>query len=157
MMTDPIADMLTRIRNAVRVERPIVEMPLSKVKRGLAEVLKREGYIWDWREEEADGQARQAAVHRPEVRPQRRARDPAHQAGQQAGPPGVQPRDRPAAGPERPGHFDHQHQPRRDQRPRSPAEEARRRSAVRIVVVEPSAVSDRCQPERVDESTSGES
>jgi small subunit ribosomal protein S8 len=50
MMTDPIADMLTRIRNAVRVERPAVEMPLSKVKRGLAEVLKREGYIWDWEE-----------------------------------------------------------------------------------------------------------
>jgi small subunit ribosomal protein S8 len=54
MMTDPIADMLTRIRNAVRIERPIVEMPHSKVKRGVAEVLKREGYIWDWREENAD-------------------------------------------------------------------------------------------------------
>ncbi|MGD9721871.1 MAG: 30S ribosomal protein S8 [Pirellulales bacterium] len=53
MMTDPIADMLTRIRNAVRVERPDVVMPLSKVKRGLAEVLKREGYIWGW--EEIDG------------------------------------------------------------------------------------------------------
>lgn len=50
MMTDPIADMLTRIRNAVRIERPQVEMPTSKVKRGLAEVLKREGYIWDWQE-----------------------------------------------------------------------------------------------------------
>ena len=54
MMTDPIADMLTRIRNAVRVERPNVTMPLSKVKRGLAEVLKREGYIWDWQEVEGD-------------------------------------------------------------------------------------------------------
>ncbi|MBM4093615.1 MAG: 30S ribosomal protein S8 [Planctomycetes bacterium] len=54
MMTDPIADMLTRIRNAVRVERPNVEMPLSKVKRGLADVLKREGYIWDWVEVEAE-------------------------------------------------------------------------------------------------------
>jgi small subunit ribosomal protein S8 len=53
MMTDPIADMLTRIRNAVRVERAQVEMPLSKVKRGLAEVLKREGYIWDWEEVES--------------------------------------------------------------------------------------------------------
>jgi small subunit ribosomal protein S8 len=53
MMTDPIADMLTRIRNAVRVERPNVDMPTSKVKRGLAEVLKREGYIWDWKEVEA--------------------------------------------------------------------------------------------------------
>ncbi len=48
MMTDPIADMLTRIRNAVRIERPVVDVPLSKVKRGLAEVLKREGYIWDY-------------------------------------------------------------------------------------------------------------
>ena len=54
MMTDPIADMLTRIRNAVRIERPQVEMPLSKVKRGLADVLKREGYIWDWQEVEAE-------------------------------------------------------------------------------------------------------
>jgi small subunit ribosomal protein S8 len=55
MMTDPIADMLTCIRNAVRFERPRVEMPLSKVKCGLAEVLKREGYIWDWREEHEEG------------------------------------------------------------------------------------------------------
>ncbi len=62
MMTDPIADMLTRIRNAVRIERPHVDMPLSKVKRGLAEVLKREGYIWDW--EETEGQpVHQLRVH----------------------------------------------------------------------------------------------
>ncbi|MEM1304178.1 MAG: 30S ribosomal protein S8, partial [Planctomycetota bacterium] len=54
MMTDPIADMLTRIRNAVKVERPYVMMPLSKVKRGVAEVLKREGYIWDFHEEEPE-------------------------------------------------------------------------------------------------------
>jgi small subunit ribosomal protein S8 len=53
MMTDPIADMLTRIRNAVRVERPHIEMPISKVKRGLADALKREGYIWDWQEVDA--------------------------------------------------------------------------------------------------------
>jgi len=53
MMTDPIADMLTRIRNAVRVERPNVDLPMSKVKRGLAEVLKREGYIWDFAEVES--------------------------------------------------------------------------------------------------------
>jgi len=48
MMTDPIADMLTRIRNAISVEKSHVDMPASKVKRGLAEVLKREGYIWDF-------------------------------------------------------------------------------------------------------------
>lgn len=62
MMTDPIADMLTRIRNAVRIERPSVEMPLSKVKRGLAEVLKREGYIWDWEEVE-DQPSNQLRLH----------------------------------------------------------------------------------------------
>ena len=62
MMTDPIADMLTRIRNAVRVERPHVEMPLSKVKRGLAEVLKREGFIWDFEEVEAEPQ-KQLRLH----------------------------------------------------------------------------------------------
>ncbi|MEQ8211753.1 MAG: 30S ribosomal protein S8 [Lacipirellulaceae bacterium] len=55
MMTDPIADMLTRIRNAVSVEKPEVAIPLSKVKRGVAEVLKREGYIWDWTEEAVEG------------------------------------------------------------------------------------------------------
>ena len=54
MMTDPIADMLTRIRNAVRVERPFVDVPLSRVKRGVAEVLKREGYIWDFQEVEGE-------------------------------------------------------------------------------------------------------
>ena len=50
MMTDPIADMLTRIRNAVRVERAFVDIPSSRVKRGIADVLKREGFIWDWTE-----------------------------------------------------------------------------------------------------------
>ncbi len=54
MMTDPIADMLTRIRNAITVERPHVDIPSSKVKRGLADVLKREGYIWDWQEVESE-------------------------------------------------------------------------------------------------------
>jgi small subunit ribosomal protein S8 len=58
MLTDPIADMLTRIRNAVSVERQHVEVPSSKVKRGLADVLKREGYIWDWAEVE-EGPAKQ--------------------------------------------------------------------------------------------------
>ncbi len=56
MLTDPIADMLTRIRNAITVERPHVDIPTSKVKRGLADVLKREGYIWDWQEQELESQ-----------------------------------------------------------------------------------------------------
>jgi small subunit ribosomal protein S8 len=48
MMTDPIADMLTRIRNALRIERPFVDIPASKLKVGIAEALQREGYIWDF-------------------------------------------------------------------------------------------------------------
>ncbi|MDR2016764.1 MAG: 30S ribosomal protein S8 [Burkholderiales bacterium] len=48
-MTDPIADMLTRIRNAQMVERATVEMPSSKVKAAIAKVLKDEGYIEDFR------------------------------------------------------------------------------------------------------------
>jgi small subunit ribosomal protein S8 len=50
MMTDPIADMLTRIRNAVRIERPLIEMPTSKIRKGIAQVLKDEGFIWDFDE-----------------------------------------------------------------------------------------------------------
>ena len=45
MMTDPIADMLTRIRNASAIERPLVEMPATKLKKNVAQVLKDEGFI----------------------------------------------------------------------------------------------------------------
>jgi len=48
MMTDPLADMLTRIRNANRIERPVVEMPTTKVKKAIAKVLKEEGFIIDY-------------------------------------------------------------------------------------------------------------
>jgi small subunit ribosomal protein S8 len=48
MMTDPISDMLTRIRNANRIERPAVEMPATVLKRNIAQVLKEEGFILDW-------------------------------------------------------------------------------------------------------------
>ena len=47
-MTDPIADMLTRIRNANQVSHPTVEMPSSKLKVQLAKLLKEEGYITDY-------------------------------------------------------------------------------------------------------------
>lgn len=47
MMTDPIADMLTRMRNAIHVERPVVDMPASKLKLAIAQALKSEGYLFD--------------------------------------------------------------------------------------------------------------
>ena len=48
-MTDPIADMLVRIRNAAAVGKPTVTMPSSKIKAAIAGVLKDEGYIADFR------------------------------------------------------------------------------------------------------------
>jgi small subunit ribosomal protein S8 len=44
-MSDPIADMLTRIRNAQAVEKPVASMPASRLKIAIAQVLKDEGYI----------------------------------------------------------------------------------------------------------------
>ncbi len=54
-MSDPIADMLTRIRNAQMVEKTGVLMPASKVKLAIAQVLKDEGYIDDFAVRENDG------------------------------------------------------------------------------------------------------
>jgi small subunit ribosomal protein S8 len=48
-MTDPIADMLTRLRNANQAYHDQVSMPYSKLKANVAEVLKSEGYIANWR------------------------------------------------------------------------------------------------------------
>ena len=48
-MTDPIADMLTRIRNALQQKHETVSMPSSKEKKAIAEILKSEGYINDYK------------------------------------------------------------------------------------------------------------
>lgn len=47
-MTDPIADMLSRIRNAAAVNKTEVVMPMSKIKKGIASILKKEGWILDY-------------------------------------------------------------------------------------------------------------
>jgi len=54
-MTDPIADMLTRLRNANQAYHDKVTMPYSKIKANVAEVLKAEGYIAAWAVEEHEG------------------------------------------------------------------------------------------------------
>lgn len=56
-MTDPIADMLVRIKNAAAVGKLQVSMPASKIKAALADVLKAEGYITDARVAKAEGKA----------------------------------------------------------------------------------------------------
>lgn len=45
VMTDPIADFLTRIRNANQVKHEVLEVPASNIKKGIAEILKREGFV----------------------------------------------------------------------------------------------------------------
>lgn len=52
-MTDPVADMLTRLRNANSAHHDTVAMPSSKLKTHLAEILQREGYIQAWKTEDA--------------------------------------------------------------------------------------------------------
>ncbi len=54
-MTDPIADMLTRIRNGLSSSKASVSMPSSNVKKAIAEVLKHEGYIGNYSVEDIDG------------------------------------------------------------------------------------------------------
>ncbi len=56
-MSDPIADMLTRIRNAQATEKVSVFVPASKVKQAIAQVLKDEGYIEDFAVRSADGKS----------------------------------------------------------------------------------------------------
>lgn len=54
-MTDPIADLLTRIRNGNQAYHDTVSAPFSKIKTGVAEILKQEGYITDFSVEENEG------------------------------------------------------------------------------------------------------
>ena len=53
-MTDPIADFLTRVRNAIIAKHDRVDIPLSKMKRELCRIFKQEGFIVDWEEVEAE-------------------------------------------------------------------------------------------------------
>ena len=55
MMTDPIADLLSRIRNAALARHDRTELPASRLKHAVARILKNEGYIADVRESESDG------------------------------------------------------------------------------------------------------
>jgi len=56
-MTDPIADMFTRIRNAQAMGKQTASMPASKMKQALADLLKAEGYVLEARRSESEGKA----------------------------------------------------------------------------------------------------
>lgn len=61
-MSDPVADMLTRIRNAQSAKKTNVSMPNTKLKIAIAEVLKTEGYIADYRVEEFDNNKKKLII-----------------------------------------------------------------------------------------------
>lgn len=61
-MTDPIADMLTRIRNASAIRKPEVVLPMSKIKFEIAKILKSEGWILDAQIIKGDGKKNQASA-----------------------------------------------------------------------------------------------
>ena len=110
-MTDPIADMLTRLRNANQAYHDSAAMPSSKLKTHIAEILQQEGYIAGWtvNDVEKDGSTFKQLVDRPEVRPQPRAEHRRRPARLQARSAGVRQVDLPAQGARRPGRGDHLH------------------------------------------------
>jgi hypothetical protein len=90
-VTDPIADMLTRIRNAGMAGHITVAMPNSKIKVAIAKILKEEGFIAGY--EIVDGKSpEQSVAHSPEVRRRAPRASPGHHrpgAGQPPWPPGI--------------------------------------------------------------------
>lgn len=70
-MTDPIADMLTRIRNANMAMHDQTRMPSSKVKEALADILRREGYIENWSVEDDAGRPGRTLVVQLKYTPER--------------------------------------------------------------------------------------
>ena len=91
-MTDPVADMLTRLRNANSAHHDSVSLPSSKLKTHIAEILKREGYIAGWEVE--DARVGQTLTLDAQVRPEPRAVDRRHQARLEARPPRLREVDR---------------------------------------------------------------
>jgi ribosomal protein S8 len=118
-MTDPIADMLTRIRNAVAANHRTLTMPGSKVKLKIAEILKAEGFINEvgWKAEGPQG-----AI---DIQLRWNAGQSAIEGLERVSRPEVQ---------KRPGHLHRLHQPRHDDRPRGPQGRRGRRARVQRLV-----------------------
>src|SRR4051794_41744124 len=89
-MTDPIADMLTRLRNANQAYHDAATMPSSKLKTHIAEILQQEGYIGGWtvNDVEGDGHIRQELVVTLKYGPNRERGIAGGRRGSQPGPRG---------------------------------------------------------------------
>ena len=106
-LTDPVADFLTRIRNAIRARHQKLDVPASKLKAEIARILKEEGYIANYKPTEEEGQK----VLRVYLKygAEQRGRHPRSAARFASRLPRVRRprRDPPRAG--RPGYLDHDH------------------------------------------------
>ena len=132
MTSDPIADMLTRIRNALGARHAKVDVPASKLKADIARILKEEGYIVNFKLAE-EGAARTIKIYL-KYAPDSSPVISQHQESVTAG----LPRLRRAQGdPPRPGRPGYQHSdyaPRRDDRPQGAHGRPRRRGSLSGVV-----------------------
>ena len=127
MLTDPVADMLTRIRNANKALHDRVEMPNSRLKEEIARILKEEGYIRDYHVEAREQLPYKLLVIELKYGRSRERVLTGAQAHLQAGPPHLRRQGPPAARPRRHGHGDPVHVPRRHHQPHRRARRHRRR------------------------------
>ena len=135
MQTDPISDLLTRIRNAARARHARVELPASKLKIEIARVLKEEGYISTYKIVD-ESKTRKALRLFLKYTPDKRSRDHRPAARFAPGQPALRRRERDPRRRGRPGHQHPDHAAGRDDRPRGAQRAHRRRSAVRGLVSE---------------------
>jgi ribosomal protein S8 len=110
-LTDPVADMLTRIRNAISARHQKVDIPASKLKLEIARILKEEGYISNFKATEEQDSARL-----PEIRQQQRSGDLECEPRLAAGMQGLRKTDRDPPRSGRDGHQHSHHAPRCDDR-----------------------------------------
>ena len=128
-MTDPIADMLTRVRNANQAYHDTAMMPHSKIKVGIAEILGTEGYIAGYEvNDPAEGEVGKTLSITLKYGAEPRALDRRRPADLQARPAGVREVDRPAQGARRPGDRDHLDVPGSADRQAGPPHKRGRRS-----------------------------
>ena len=135
-MTDPIADYLTRIRNAIRAQHDVVEIPASKLKREMTRILAEQGYIEAW-ETEAPSAERPAELIRIQLK-YTEDRKSVVSGLQRASRPGsalLRARHRHPQGARRHGHRHRLDVPGRHDRPRGPPPRHRRRSRGKGLVI----------------------
>jgi ribosomal protein S8 len=125
--TDPIADYLTRIRNAIRAGHDEVEIPLNGLKLEMSRILKEQGYIKDF--------SRKPAAVGESINVELKYTEDRRPVILGTGPPPLRRPQKRSSCRRWNGHRDRQHLSRRDDRPRSPQQGSRRRGCrLRLVI-----------------------